>query len=243
MFEQQINEFNYIVFDLETTGLEAESEQIIEIAARKIDHHGNVISTFHRFIKLYKVKELSKFIIDLTSITSEVLQTEGSDIHEVMDEFLDYIDDSILVAQNSKFDMGFLLQYYLWEKNICFGRLCIDTINLAKSIYPNQESYKLSELTKLFKVSYDQYAHHRADYDVEITSKILIKQLKILQENNINTIADLLKIENYRYFSVKQKSFLETLMGKNNHNYHKMDVFNITVASKHIDYYLNKKSN
>ncbi|MGL5020760.1 MAG: 3'-5' exonuclease, partial [Mycoplasmatales bacterium] len=114
---KNLSEFNYVIFDLETTGLDPKKEQIIEIAGQKINAKGETIGLFHKFISLYKVDTVSNFITNLTQIDDELLLKEGEDVKEVMAQFKDFIDDSILVAQNSNFDMGFLVDYYLVQNN------------------------------------------------------------------------------------------------------------------------------
>lgn len=239
MKNRNIKENHYIVFDLETTGLDPQKDQIIEISAQKIDHMGHVLARFDSFISLYKKEELDPFIVNLTSITTDILQKEGEDIDTVMDEFLEFISGSILVAQNAKFDMGFLIQYYLVEQNMAFTRVCLDTIELAKYIYPDKTSYKLSELVNYFDVAYDSEKHHRADYDVEITAQVLVKEFQLLDE--YQTIHDLLTISNVRPYSEKQASFLDDLLGKANMHLDQLDYFTIQSASKHIDHLLNKR--
>ncbi len=240
MNSKQIKEFTYIVFDVETTGLDPKKEQIIELAARKINHEGETLDVFHRFIKLYDDNELSDFIINLTNITPELLQDQGEDVATVMDEYLTFINDSILVAQNAVFDMGFLSAYYLPNTNIPFTRLCIDTINIAKFLKPNETSYKLSELVSMFDVEYDADAHHRADYDVLITTNVLIEQFKQLNVRGVTTLEELLLCNYHRPCSDKQESFLKSLMSKKDQDLHPYDVFTVKSASYHIDYYLNK---
>ena len=241
MKKKNLSEFNYVIFDLETTGLDPKKEQIIEIAGQKINAKGETIGLFHKFISLYKVDTVSEFITNLTQIDDALLLKEGEDVKEVMAQFKDFIDDSILVAQNSNFDMGFLVDYYLVQNNQVFARLCFDTINLAKHLVPNASSYKLSELVKIFGVAYDADAHHRADYDVQITTEVFKNEMSVLYGQGITTLANLLEVEKYAHYSEKQESFLNTLMGQNNHHLHLYDMFNTKLASLHIDYYLNKK--
>lgn len=240
MLSTKIEDLKFVVFDLETTGLKASEEQIIEIAAKKVDARGNEYGTFHKFVNLYKKERIDPFIVNLTNITEALLDEEGEDIDEVMDEFLQFIDDSILVAQNAKFDMGFLIQYYLKDNHHVFSRICLDTINLAKSLKPGMESYKLSVLTGMFGVDYDTNSHHRADYDVEITTNVLLAQLGML--DNIDTLEGLLEVETYRFWSEKQESFLTKLLNENGkNNLHKFDCFSVATASEHIGYFLDKK--
>lgn len=230
---------SFVIFDLETTGLTPKDNQIIEIAAKKIDFLGNELGTFHKFVELYKVEYISEFITNLTTITDEYLINNGEEISYVMESFGDFIHDSILVAQNQKFDMSFLMEYYLEKENIAFSPCVIDTIDLAKKVFPNKNSYKLASLVEYCGVDYDSMAHHQADYDVLITTKVLMFLLKSLNFNG--DIEKLLIDANFKKASDKQMPFLTSLMGKSNHHVEKNHVFSISSASFHIDYYLNKK--
>ncbi len=228
---------DFVIFDLETTGLKHKNEQIIEIAALRIDRFGNTISKFHKLIKLYKVYELSEFIVNLTNITLKMLNEEGEDITSVMDEFFEFSKDTILVAQNARFDMSFLMQYFLEEQNKCYTPLYLDVINLAKVIYPQKKSYKLSKLVELFNISYNENAHHRADYDTKITTEIFIKQLEMLEYTG--DYKKLLITAKVIQCSDKQADYLKVLMGKNNHYLENNHYFDKVSASFHIDFYLN----
>ncbi len=227
---------NFVIFDLETTGLSPKEEQIIEIAAKKIDINGEELGVFHKFVSLYKVDSISDFISNLTNITNEMLIEKGEDITFVIEQFNDFCKDSVLVAQNAKFDMSFLMTYHLEELNVSYSPLCIDTINLAKNLRPNMESYKLAKLVEYFNVNYDPNAHHRADYDVDITTEVLINQLK--EFNFSGDINELLKISNFVNITDKQSNFLDSLMGKNNHYITSGHIFSKQTASFHIDHYL-----
>lgn len=229
---------DFVIFDLETTGLAPKENQIIEIAAMRTNYKGEKISTFHKFIKLYKVEKLDPFITELTSIDEQLLLNEGEDVDYVMEEFLNYINDSILVAQNAKFDMSFLMEYYIKNLDNTFTPLAIDTIELAKVLRPNLTTYKLAKLVEYFDVDYDSESHHRADYDVFITREVFVKMLE--EVNYEGNLDDLLKLCNFRNASEKQISFLESLMGKNNHYLEAGHMFSINTASFHIDYYLNR---
>lgn len=224
---------NYVIFDLETTGLSPKTEQIIEIAGLKINSKGQTIEHFHKFIKLYKVEEVPVFIQNLTNINEELLIEKGLDVEDVMQDFLEFIDDSILVAQNSKFDMSFLREFYFTNFKMFFNRANIDTINLAKKLRPDESSYKLSELVKYFDVEYDTDSHHRADYDVKITTEIFIKQIN---ELNITSMNELLNANNFVKMSEKQKDYIMILMGKHNLSSHKLDLVSKSDASAVIDY-------
>ncbi len=241
MLNDKLKELSFVVFDIETTGLDNKKDQIIEIGATKVSSSGEIINTFSKFIKLYKVDKLPELIINLTNITDQMLSEQGEDYRFVMESFSDFVGKSILVAQNARFDLSFLMAYYMNEKKEFYANYYLDTIHLAKVIYPNKSTYKLSELINYFEIEYDAYAHHRADYDATITAQILIKQLKLLQVETIDNLQDLIKVSQAIMITEKQEAFLNSLLTKNKINQSAESYLTKDVASIGIDLLLNLK--
>ncbi|MBQ9518581.1 MAG: PHP domain-containing protein, partial [Firmicutes bacterium] len=94
----------FVVFDIETTGLSQNADKIIEIGAVKIEN-GVITDRFSSFINPHQLLEPK--IIKLTNINDEMLAEARDDI-EVIPEFLDFIEGSVLVAHNAPFDTGFM---------------------------------------------------------------------------------------------------------------------------------------
>ncbi|MDU0991114.1 MAG: exonuclease domain-containing protein, partial [Enterococcus faecium] len=105
---EALNEATYVVFDVETTGLSAVYDTIIELAAVKM-YKGNVIESFDEFID--PGHPLSRTTVDLTGITDEMVRGSKSE-EEVLRMFLEFSKGTILVAHNAAFDMGFLNTSY-----------------------------------------------------------------------------------------------------------------------------------
>ncbi len=217
MLDKKIQELSYVVFDIETTGFDPIFDQIIEIGAVKVDGTGKVIDKFQRFVSLYKKEELPPKIIELTHITDDMLKNEGEDIDFVMSEFIDFFGNSVLVAQNTKFDMSFIDMYYLKNKNMFLSNITFDTIDLAKHIFPDKSTYKLAKLIEYFEVDYDSKAHHRADYDALITSQIFVKGMShLVVDKNKDFIKDYMEVFKIEEATINQKKFLHSLLVKNN---------------------------
>ncbi len=161
-----LNDATYVVFDVETTGLSAVYDTIIELAAVKMNK-GNVEATFEEFID--PGHPLSKTTIELTGITDEMVRGSKSEL-EVIQAFQAFCEGCILVAHNASFDMGFInmtyKKYGLPEAN----NPVIDTLELARYLYPEFKRFGLGVLTKKFGVSLTQ--HHRAIYDAEATGHL-----------------------------------------------------------------------
>ncbi len=125
----------FIVFDVETTGLSAVYDTIIELAAVKI-RGGEIIDRFESFANPHH--KLSATTINLTGITDDMVET-APEVDEVIKRFYDWAEDGILVAHNASFDMGFLNVGY---KKIGLGKAqnpVIDTLELARFLYPGHE--------------------------------------------------------------------------------------------------------
>ncbi|MDF2904550.1 MAG: polC, partial [Bacillus sp. (in: firmicutes)] len=169
----------FVVFDVETTGLSSVYDTIIELAAVKI-RGGEVIDRFESFINPHH--KLSATTINLTGITDDLVESAPEEA-EVIKRFYDWAEDGILVAHNATFDMGFLNVGY---KNIGLGKATnpvIDTLELARFLFPGMKNHRLNTLAKKLEVELTQ--HHRAIYDAEATGYILLKMLKDATEKGI----------------------------------------------------------
>jgi DNA polymerase III subunit alpha, Gram-positive type len=162
----------FVVFDVETTGLSAVYDTIIELAAVKIKN-GEIIDRFESFAKAHR--PLSSTIIDLTGITDDTLKN-APEVEDVLKNFQQWAGDGILVAHNASFDMGFLNVGYQKMGINKASNPVIDTLELARFLYPEFKNHRLNTLAKKFDVELTQ--HHRAIYDTEATGYILLKLLK-----------------------------------------------------------------
>jgi DNA polymerase III subunit alpha, Gram-positive type len=172
-------EDTYVVFDVETTGLSAVYDTIIELAAVKI-HDGEIIDRFESFANPHH--RLSATTINLTGITDDMVQN-APEVAEVLKRFHEWVGDAVLVAHNASFDMGFLNVGY---KNIGFEKAknpVIDTLELGRFLYPEMKNHRLNTLAKKFDIELTQ--HHRAIYDAEATGYLLLKMLKDAAEKGI----------------------------------------------------------
>lgn len=175
-----LEEDTYVVFDVETTGLSAVYDTIIELAAVKI-RGGEIIDKFEAFANPHH--PLSATTIELTGITDDMVR-DAPDVVDVVRDFKEWIGDDVLVAHNASFDMGFL--------NVAYKRLLktekaknpvIDTLELARFLYPEFKNHRLNTLCKKFDIELTQ--HHRAVFDAEATGYLLLKMLKDAAEKDI----------------------------------------------------------
>ena len=151
-----LEDATYVVFDVETTGLSAIYDSIIELAAVKMKN-GVVIDKFEEFID--PGHPLSATTIQLTGITDDMVRGSKS-VEQVLKEFHEFSKDCILVAHNASFDMGFLNTGY---ENVGLDRTeqpVIDTLELSRMLHPQLKSHRLNTLAKRYNVALEQ--HHRS---------------------------------------------------------------------------------
>ena len=176
----RLKDATYVVFDVETTGLSAERDRLIEIAAVKVKN-GAEIDSFESYIN--PRRPISELITRLTSITDDDVKDAPFE-EEVMTNFYNWLDeDDILVAHNAKFDLGFLDKSFerlgLKNKN----NASIDTLFISRAENKEAKRHGLSNLAKLYKVRLVQ--HHRAIYDTKATAEIFVKMLEQLYKLGI----------------------------------------------------------
>lgn len=187
----ELKNLEYVVFDLETTGLNAnEGEEIIEIGAVKVKN-GEIIETFDELIK--PSKEIPLNITEITGITNEMVNDKRNE-KDALITFLNWAEGATLVAHNANFDLSFvkmgILKYNLNKLNFDV----IDTLGISRFLTPSEKYHNLTCLMQRYDVLWDEDKHHRADYDSLGTSKILYKMLEKLSYKNIKTLNDLKKI-------------------------------------------------
>ncbi|WP_096435372.1 PolC-type DNA polymerase III [Alteribacter populi] len=184
--DRSLHDDTYVVFDVETTGLSAVYNTIIELAAVKVKD-GEIIDRFESFADPHE--KLSPTIIELTGITDDMVDG-APEVGDVLKDFHEWMDDAILVAHNASFDMGFLDAGY---KRIGYDKTpnpVIDTLELARLLYPTFRNYRLNTLCKKFNI--ELVSHHRAIYDAEATGHLLWKMVKdaidlgIINHNQLN---------------------------------------------------------
>lgn len=168
---------NYVVFDLETTGLSPITNEIIEIGALKIKD-GKIVDTFEVLIK--PSKKITKKITDINGITNEMV-ADAESINDVLPKFIDFIEKLTLVAHNAKFDYGFVNENYkrIYGKEFRRKKTC--TMEMYRKWYKDQwgekpYSAKLGDIViELLEIdAYSEYKKnsHRGLNDAMFTNKI-----------------------------------------------------------------------
>ena len=172
----------YVVLDLETTGLDIDRDEIIEIAAVRV-RRGILMDEFQTLVRC--AKPISAEITALTGIDNEMLLGQPG-IYEILPELSDFIGDAVLVAHNAAFDSQFLQKY--WPDD----RVWLDTLTMTQIAFPCLPSYALSSLTTSLGVENDQA--HRALSDARATAEIFILAEKALSHLTLGAKKDILSL-------------------------------------------------
>ncbi|MDR1605593.1 MAG: type I-E CRISPR-associated endoribonuclease Cas2e [Streptococcaceae bacterium] len=160
---------SYVVIDIETTGLNPETDQMIEIGAIKINH--NQISEFQMLVEFNKT--LPKNITELTGITDEMLRKDGQEIKLVMKEFVRFIEDYPLVGYNIDFDKKFILNTIKRCGGSDFKNPFIDLLSFVKKEKMFLANYKLQTVLKAYDIL--DTLPHRALQDSRLTAELATK--------------------------------------------------------------------
>jgi len=160
--------YSYTVIDIETTGLSAYHNEIIELSALRVRNH-EIVSEFSSLIK--PGGKINYFISNLTGITNQMLEN-APDITKILPEYINFISDDIVLGHNVNFDIEFINKNLKKYFNNGFSNNYIDTMMLSRK-HCNLKSNKLQSLAHHYKV--DLTGHHRALNDCKITNKIYLK--------------------------------------------------------------------
>lgn len=190
---------DYIVLDLETTGLEPDFDEIIEIGAIKIKNN-EIIDTFNTLVK--PMIEIDEFIVKLTGINNDIVK-DAPGIEEVIDNFVQFVGDSVIIGHNVNFDINFIYDSIESILNKPFNNNFIDLLRISRKLSPNFENHKLKTLAANWQIDYS--GAHRAIKDCYITDQLYRKYKLLAYEiyTNKETFIDLFK----RNYSDRSKKY------------------------------------
>ena len=176
----------YCVLDLETTGFSFRTEKITEVGIMKVKN-GEVIDEFSCFVN--PEKPIPQRVVEVTNITDDMVK-DAETIDKVMPKILEFVGDSVLVAHNADFDIGFL-KYNANELGLSLDNTYLDTLRLAKDLFPDYKKYKLGKIAENLGIKVE--VAHRALDDVDTTVKVLNVMLNMLKEKGCETLDDITK--------------------------------------------------
>ncbi len=179
----------YIVLDLETTGLSKHKHQITEIAAVKVKDN-KIKDEFHTLVN--PCTPIPSFITRITGITNEMVQSAPK-VNKVLPHFLNFLEDNVIVAHCATFDYGFISANTTKHLNKLFNNEKICTRKLATRLLPQLPSKKLSSICEHLDITNLQA--HRAMTDVLATNEVFSHFLGKLNQAEIKTKEEILKFE------------------------------------------------
>ena len=164
----------FVVFDVETTGINAAKERLTEIGAVRMVN-GEKTEVFKTYVN--PERPIPEHITELTGIDDRMVADAPLE-EEAVRQFLAFCGDSILVAHNAKFDMGFI-EAAAKRHDIPFDNPSIDTLVLCRSLLTETRNHKLDTVDKALGLG--KFDHHRAFEDADILSKIFVKLLDMAE--------------------------------------------------------------
>ena len=156
---------SYIAFDLETTGLKPQENEIIEIGALKV-REGKVVDRFMEFI--HPLSPISSAISELTGITNDMVATARS-CEQVLPDFLDFCEDDVLIGHNVMFDYSFT-KCSASKCGLPFEKNGLDTLKIARKVHKDFPSKSLGALCDYYHI--ENKSAHRAYHDALATAKL-----------------------------------------------------------------------
>lgn len=188
---------DYVVFDLETSGLSNKYDKIIEFGAVKV-RQGTIVDRKQLFINPQIT--LEAFTTNLTGIKQEDVD-HAPLIEDVIDDILEFIGDDVLVAHNAEFDVDFLQAVLASLNKPPLTNQVIDTLNLSRVLHKHRRAHRLGNVARFYGITYDENGAHRADYDAEVLTAVLMNMLTELKNLNCQTYNDIQNLQDKSIFS------------------------------------------
>jgi len=221
-----INETEFSVLDVETTGLSSRENHVIEIGIVKVKNL-KIAGKFQSFVN--PGCKIPYFITQFTGITNEDI-ADAPFFSELADKIEKVIGDSVISAHNLSFDDSFLKYEFFRTGREPLSNHKICTLKIARRLYPSLKSKSLSSITQYLRLKNSNA--HRALADAEVTALALIKMIKKLKKDEgIETLDELYSYQN----RVSSKRITKIKKSLNN------DVSSLPNAPG-IYYFLNKKN-
>lgn len=180
---------DYIIFDIETTGLDSSYDEVIEIGAIKLKNN-KIVSKFNSLVK--PKNEIDEYITELTGITNEMVK-DAPTIEEILPDFMNYIGNDILIGHNVNFDINFIYDNLYRNKFDVLTNDFIDAMRISRKLLPELPHHRLIDLAKYFKI--DSTNNHRTLKDCEITMNVYenLKEIVLQKYENVDEFKNAFK--------------------------------------------------
>ncbi len=198
----------FVVFDIETTGLSAVNCKITEIGA-VIVKNGEILDKFSTFVN--PEVPIPENIVKLTGITDEMV-ADAPKIDEALPKFLDFCGGRMLVAHNAQFDTGFI-RVAAERLGLPFENPFLDTVAVSHYVNPDSKNHKLDTLAKLYNLG--EFNHHRATDDAEMLAMIFDRMVSKLREEGIGDISRMNYVMSEKADPLNLRTYHQIILVKN----------------------------
>lgn len=201
---------SYIAFDVETTGLNPQENEILEIGALKV-RDGKVAERFMEFIR--PTCSIAPAITELTGITDKMVAGARTRC-QVISDFLDFCGDDVLIGHNVSFDYSFM-KCSAAADGLPFEKMGIDTLKIAQKVHKDLESKSLGSLCGYYHI--ENKSAHRAYHDALATAKLYQTLAHFFEEKEPKLFQPMqltYRVKKPRPATAKQVAFLENLSRK-----------------------------
>jgi DNA polymerase-3 subunit alpha (Gram-positive type) len=225
---QTLDDTEFCILDLETTGISHLTEKITEIGIIKIKN-GEEVDVFETFVN--PEKPIPERVQEITHITDEMVK-DAPTIEEVLPKMIEFIGDSVVVTHNTDFDVAYLK--YNYEKyGYKFENTYLDTLRLAKAMFPDFSRYKLGFIADKLGIVVE--VAHRALDDVKTLVAVFNKMVENAKDKNCKIIDDF--NEKYETDFKKLPTYHMIILAK---NYVGLKNLYKIVSYAHVDYFYKK---
>ena len=179
-----LHESDFVVVDVETTGAKTPPCRITEIGAYRVSR-GRIVAEFQTLVNPETL--IPPFIVQLTGITNQMVK-DAPIFADVIEGWLDFAADAVLVAHNAQFDVRFLnheIRRVFPGRRMINSHLC--TVKLSRRIFPGLLNYRLHTIAEYFMIPI--LNRHRAPDDALATAEIFIRILTRLSQHGIRDVA------------------------------------------------------
>ncbi len=198
----------FVIFDIETTGLSVQNSKITEIGAVKLSG-GSVVGRFETYVD--PGEHIPEEITNLTGITDQMVAGAPSQ-GEAVKAFLEFAGDAVLVAHNANFDMGFI-RVACERDGLKLENPYLDTVALSRYINTELKTHKLDSLTKYYNLG--EFNHHRAGDDAAILAEIFLLMIAKMLSLDINNLGELAEEMSENSDPLKLKTYHQIILVKN----------------------------
>ena len=182
--KQTLDGATYCVLDLETTGVSPVNDRITEIGVMKFKD-GEVIDKFACFVN--PERPIPPKVVEVTNITDDMVK-DAETIEIVFPKLLEFLEDSVIVAHNADFDVGFL-KNNAKRLGYEFNNTYLDTLKLSRELFPDFKKHKLGIIAE--KLGIEVEVAHRALDDVDTTVKVFKVMIEKMKNKGIKTLEDI----------------------------------------------------